>query len=70
MSLHKFKMDEGLFLDGIRLRGVSAYKVEQEENEDFACLTLKMDVSLLGNKSHSKFNSLFNEDGNGVGGNS
>ena len=70
MKLHKLKLDEGLFLDGSRLRGVSAYKVEQNENEDLACLTLKMNVSLLGKKSHPKFNGFFNEDGNRVSGNS
>lgn len=62
MKLHKFKMDEGLFLDGFRLRGVSAYHVEQNENNDFACLTLKMDVSLLGNTSNVDLNTAIDEE--------
>ncbi len=66
MKLHKLKVDEGLFLDGSRLRGVSAYKVEQNENEDFACLTLKMDVLLLGNTSDANLNSFFNKYGNRI----
>ncbi len=67
MALHKLKIDEGLYLDNFLLQGVKAYKVNHEENEDLACLTLEMDVSLLSNKVCSQFDSFFNQEGYGTG---
>lgn len=61
--MHKLKIDNGIVLDGFRLKGVSAYKVKQNKNEDLACLTLKMDVSILDNTGDSKFNSALDQHG-------
>lgn len=47
--IHRLKIDNGIFLDEERLNGVREYSVIQNENDDWACLTLKMDVTILGN---------------------
>lgn len=47
--IHRLKIDNGIFLDEERLNGVREYSVIQNENDDRACLTLKMDVTILGN---------------------
>lgn len=67
--LHILKVDDGLILDDLHLKGVSAYKLEQNQNADFACLTLVMDVSILRDERHSKFNPLFDEGRNSTDGN-
>lgn len=63
MSLHRIKIDSGLFLDEIHLKGVRAYKIKQNEGSNSACLTLEMDVVLFGNQVNSDFNGFLNEDG-------
>lgn len=60
--LHKLKIDNGLFLDGIHLKGVKAYEVKQGDGDDIACLTLKMDTVILSDKTHSDFNSLLDKE--------
>lgn len=45
--LHTVQIDKGILLDGMKLKGVSAYSITQDENEDAARLVLKMDVSIL-----------------------
>lgn len=62
--LHILKIDNGILLDGFHLKGVSAYKVKQNKDKDFACLTLEMDVSILDNTGDSKFNSTLDQHGN------
>ena len=47
-GLHRLKIDNGIFLDGERLRGVLEYGVYQREGDDYSTLTLKMDVTILG----------------------
>ena len=46
-GLHHLKIDNGIFIDGERLRGVLEYGVCQQEGNDYATLTLKMDVTIL-----------------------
>ena len=48
-GIHRLKIDNGIFLDGERLNGVREYSVIHNEHDDLACLTLKMDVTILGN---------------------
>lgn len=67
MALHKLKFDEGLYLDNFLLKGVRAYKMKQDENEELARLTLEMDVSILGNKVHPQFDSFLNKERYGTG---
>lgn len=45
--LHTVQIDKGILLDGMKLKGVSAYSITQDENEDAARLVLEMDVSIL-----------------------
>lgn len=45
--LHTVQIDKGILLDGMKLNGVSAYSITQDENEDAARLVLEMDVSIL-----------------------
>ena len=45
--LHTVQIDKGVLLDGMKLKGVSAYSITQCENEDAARLVLEMDVSIL-----------------------
>lgn len=45
-GLHRLKIDNGIFLDGERLRGVLEYGVCQQNSDDYATLTLKMDVKI------------------------
>lgn len=46
-GLHWLKIDNGIYLDGERLRGVLEYGVSQQEGDEHATLTLKMDVVIL-----------------------
>ena len=46
-GLHHLKIDNGIFIDGERLKGVLEYGVCQQEGNDYATLTLKMDVTIL-----------------------
>ena len=41
------KIDNGLFLDGKRLKCVKSYKLEQKERDDIAELTVNMDVRVF-----------------------
>ena len=45
--LHTVQIDKGILLDGMKLNGVSAYSITQDENKDAARLVLEMDVSIL-----------------------
>ena len=45
--LHTVQIDKGVLLDGMKLKGVSAYSITQGGNEDAARLVLEMDVSIL-----------------------
>ena len=47
--IHRLKIDNGIFLDEERLNGVREYSVIHNEEDDLATLTLKMDVTILGN---------------------
>ena len=49
-KLHIFKLDNGLQLDGMPLKGVKSYSVSQKENGNRATLALVMDVRILGNQ--------------------
>lgn len=44
---NRLVIDNGLFLDDKRLIGVREYSVVQHEDNDIACLTLKMDVTIF-----------------------
>lgn len=58
-NLHIFKLDNGLQLDGMPLKGVKSYSVSQKENGNRATLALVMDVRILGNqKPLTKFEVL------------
>lgn len=50
MALNKILIDDGLYLDGVRLRGVNKYFITQNNQSkyigDVARLTLDMDISL------------------------
>lgn len=48
-GFHQLKIDNGILLDGKMLNGVREYSVIHKENDNLACLTLKMDVTILGN---------------------
>lgn len=41
------KIDNGLFLDGKKLKCVKSYKLEQKERDDIAELTVNMDVRVF-----------------------
>ena len=60
-GLHRLKVDNGIFLDEKRLCGVREYSVVQDEEDDQATLTIKIDVTILSNKRESKLNTLLNE---------
>lgn len=47
--IHRLKIDNGIFLDEERLNGVREYSVIHNEECNLATLTLKMDVTILGN---------------------
>lgn len=47
--IHRLKIDNGIFLDEERLNGVREYSVIHNEEDNLATLTLKMDVTILGN---------------------
>lgn len=56
---NRLVIDNGLFLDDKRLIGVREYSVVQHEDDndndndnDIACLTLKMDVTILRHSRH------------------
>lgn len=49
---NRLVIDNGLFLDDKRLIGVREYSVVQHEDNDIACLTLKMDVTILRHSRH------------------
>ena len=51
-GMHRLKIDNGIFLDGERLNCVREFSVIQREHDDYPCLTLKMDVTILG-KCHT-----------------
>ena len=58
-KLHIFKLDNGLQLDGMPLKGVKSYSVSQKENGNRATLALVMNVRILGNqKPLTKFEVL------------
>lgn len=60
-GLHRLKVDNGIFLDEKRLYGAREYSVVQDEEDDQATLTIKIDVTILSNKRESKLNTLLNE---------
>lgn len=47
-GLHKLKVDNGIFLDEKRIYGIRKYSVVQKEGDNQATLTIKMDVTILG----------------------
>lgn len=58
-KLHVLKLDNGLQLDEISIKGVKSYSVNQKENGNRATLALVMDVRILGNqKPLTKFEVL------------
>ena len=47
--LNRLVIDNGIFLDDKKLKGVREYSVIHNEEDDLAYLTLKMDVTILRN---------------------
>lgn len=47
--LNRLVIDNGIFLDDKKIKGVREYSVIHNEEDDLATLTLKMDVSILRN---------------------
>lgn len=48
--LNRLVIDNGIFLDDKKLKGVREYSVIHNEEDNLATLTLKMDVTILGNR--------------------
>lgn len=46
--LNRLVIDNGIFLDDKKLKGVREYSVIHNEEDNLATLTLKMDVTILG----------------------
>lgn len=46
-NLHVFQVNEGIILDGIKLKGVREFQYVQNEGENIGTLSLKMDVRIL-----------------------
>lgn len=46
-DLHVFQVNEGIILDGIKLKGVREFQYVQNEGENIGTLSLKMDVRIL-----------------------
>lgn len=46
-NLHVLQVNEGIILDGIKLKGVREFQYVQNEGENIGTLSLKMDVRIL-----------------------
>ena len=46
-DLHTLQVNEGIILDGIKLKGVREFRYIQDEGENIGTLSLKMDVKIL-----------------------
>lgn len=46
-NLHILQVNEGIILDGIKLKGVREFRYIQDEGENIGTLSLKMDVRIL-----------------------
>ena len=46
-DLHTLQVNEGIILDGIKLKGVREFRYIQDEGENIGTLSLKMDVRIL-----------------------
>lgn len=46
-NLHVFQVNEGIILDGIKLKGIREFQYVQDEGENIGTLSLKMDVRIL-----------------------
>ncbi len=49
-NLHILQVNEGIILDGIKLKGVREFRYIQDEGENIGTLSLKMDVRILKRK--------------------
>ena len=52
--LNRLVIDNGIFLDDKKLKGVREYSVIHNEEDDLATLTLKMDVIILNHSQKQK----------------
>lgn len=62
-NLHVFQVNEGIILDGIKLKGVREFRYIQDEGEDIGTLSLKMDVKILNNLDSGQRNGMFKQHG-------
>lgn len=62
MGLHVVKIDNGIYLDGKRLKGVAAYSLKQNGGESTALLDICMDVSILQKSPNDAFGISRNQD--------
>lgn len=62
-NLHVFQVNEGIILDGIKLKGVREFQYVQDEGENIGTLSLKMDVKILNNLDSGQRNGMFKQHG-------
>lgn len=46
-NLHILQVNEGIILDGMKLKGVREFQYVQDEGENIGTLSLKLDVRIL-----------------------
>lgn len=62
-NLHVLQVNEGIILDGIKLKGVREFQYVQDEGENIGTLSLKMDVKILNNLDSGQRNGMFKQHG-------
>lgn len=62
-NLHILQVNEGIILDGIKLKGVREFQYVQDEGENIGTLSLKMDVKILNNLDSGQRNGMFKQHG-------
>lgn len=61
-NFHLFEMkNNSICLDGKKINGIRAYKLEQKEGDSLAELSLEMDVRIFGNDCTTQFYSTLNK---------
>lgn len=61
--MHVLQVNEGIILDGIKLKGVREFQYVQDEGENIGTLSLKMDVKILNNLDSGQRNGMFKQHG-------
>lgn len=63
-QLHQLEIKEGcIHLDKVRIRGIRAFQLSIKENDNFAELSLKMDVRTLRDEFTTQFGGVLDETG-------